>query len=267
MYLADYHSHSTISPDSQNSLYTLCHRACQVGLRELCVTDHWNLVNQLGTPQPIFDWKPSLKQYKALKGRFLGKLELRLGLEVGNGVLDEAAVASVLSLPELDFVIGSLHNLSPKYQNKGAYTVARQASSVEEGKALLDDYMDVLWQLANSDGYDVLGHVIYPLRYLPSEYGLTLEPWWEQLAETLNVVIAKGKGMEINTSGGTTVFDWVPYLNLYKDLGGEILTFGSDTHQPHTVGASIADAYALARSTGFRYVATYKARAPFFTPL
>lgn len=267
MYYTDYHTHSTISPDSQNTLYTLCKSTRRAGVRELCVTDHWNLVDQLGREQPRFDWTASRKQYKALKERFLGKVELRLGLEVGNGVLDEAAVAAVLDQPELDFVIGSLHNLSPKYQNKGAFTVARQVSNAEEGKAMLDDYMEVLWQLANSDGYDVLGHVIYPLRYLPREYGLTLEPRWEKLAETLKVIIAKGKGMEINTSGGTTVADWVPYLKLYKDLGGEILTFGSDAHRPQQVGAGIAEAYDLARDAGFRFVTTYKSRVPFFTTL
>lgn len=267
MYFTDYHTHSTISPDSQNTLYTLCKQAEAAGVKELCVTDHWNLVDQRGLAQPRFDWAASRKQYRALKSRFLGRVELRLGLEVGNGVLDEDAVSAVLALPELDFVIGSLHNLSPKYQNKGAFTVAHTVTSREEGVAMLDDYMEVLWQLANSDGYDVLGHVIYPLRYLPREYNLTLEPWWEKLAETLKVVIAKGKGMEINTSGGTTVSDWVPYLKLYKDLGGEVLTFGSDAHRPQQVGAGIAEAYDLARAAGFRFAATYKRRVPFFTAL
>lgn len=267
MYLTDYHTHSTLSPDSQNSLYMLCKMAEKAGIRELCVTDHWNLVDQRGIRQPKFDWTASLKQYKALKSRLLGRLELRLGLEIGNGVLEEETVNSVVSLPELDFIIGSLHNLSPNYNNMGAYTVARQVPSAEEGKAMLEDYMEVLWQLANSDGYDVLGHVIYPLRYLPAEYGLTLEPLWDKLSQVLKVVISKGKGMEINTSGGTTVQDWVPYLKLYKDLGGEVLTFGSDSHQPHTVGSGIAQAYALARDAGFRWVATYKGRVPFFTKL
>lgn len=267
MYYADYHSHSTISPDSVTPLYTLCKMAERAGLSELCVTDHWNLVDQLGTPQPMFSWGASLKQYRALRDRFSGRVELRLGLEVGNGVLDPKAVEQVLSLPQLDFVIGSLHNLSPKYAAQGAYTVARQTASPDDARAMLDDYMDVLWDLANSDGYDVLGHVIYPLRYLPREYHMTLEPWWDKLAEILKVVIAKGKGMEINTSCGTTITDWIPYLKLYKDLGGEVLTFGSDSHHPDTVGAGIADCVALAREAGFKWLTTYKRRTPFFSAL
>lgn len=267
MYLTDYHSHTTISSDSQNSIYTLCKMAENAGIREICTTDHWNLVNQQGVPQPIFDWKESLKQHKALKTRFLGRLELRLGLEVGNGLLDEEAVKTVLSLPELDFIIGSLHNMSQKHGNIGSFTAAHRVTSLEEAKAILEDYMDLLEALAASDGYDVLGHIIYPLRYLPKEYGLTLEPWWDRLSEVFKTVIAKGKGIEVNTSSGATIADWVPYLKLYKSLGGEVLTFGSDTHRPDTVGKGIDQCYALAREAGFKWVTTYKHRVPFFTAL
>lgn len=267
MYLADYHTHSTLSPDSTITLDALCKTAIKLGLRELCVTDHWNLVSQGGelTLQP-FPWEPSVAQWAALRAKYAGQLELRLGLEVGNGILDDALVARTLALPQLDFAIGSIHNLSEKYSHKGAYTLAHRVASREEGVALLDDYVAGLLALSQTGGFDVMGHIIYPLRYLPPEYGMTLEPYWDTLAQLLKNLIQAGKGIEINTKGGT-VEDYAGLLELYRDLGGEILTFGSDAHRESQLGCRLGDAYALAREKGFRFLTTYKARVPFFTPL
>lgn len=264
MYLADYHTHSTLSPDSTITLDALCETAVGLGLREVCVTDHWNLVSQGGEISLLpFPWEPAVAQWAAMREKYAGKLELRLGLEVGNGPLDDALVTRTLSLPQLDFAIGSIHNLSEKYGHKGAYTLAHRVTSMEEGVALLSDYMERLLALSRTDGFDVMGHIIYPLRYLPPEYGLTLEPWRDTLAELLQNLIQAGKGIEFNTKGGT-VEAYAGLLELYRDLGGEILTFGSDAHRPAQLGAYLADAYALAQEKGFRYFATYRGRVPRF---
>lgn len=269
MYLTDYHAHTTISPDARTTITQLCRAAVDAGVQEVCVTDHWNLADQQGVLSlgPL-DWTPSLKQWKAARTKFTGQVELRLGVEVGNGLLDPDAVAQTLALPELDFVIGSLHSAGDKYGHVGFYTAAHQVQTREEAVALLEDYVDLTLRLAQSDGYDVLGHINYPLRYLPQEYHLTWEPWWDQLAEALRAAIAQGKGIEVNTTQATAdVREWLPYLRLYRDLGGEVLTFGADSHRPHQVGGLIREAREVARSVGFRWVATYKRRVPFFTAL
>lgn len=269
MYLADYHNHSTVSPDSRTPLTVLCKKAVEAGLHELCVTDHWNLVDQRGQPlQRPFDWSRSLKEWKTCRTRFSGQLELRLGLEVGNGVIDMAATAETLKLPQLDFVIGSLHNAGEKYDLVGTFTAAHAVKSKAEAEAIIDDYVELLGQVAATEDYDVLGHINYLLRYLPPEYHLTLEPWWDQLAEVMKTVISKGKGIEVNTTQGSAdPAEWLPYLKLYKDLGGQVLTFGSDSHRPHQVGGLIREAQEVARQAGFKWQTTFKHRTAFFCPL
>lgn len=268
MYLSDYHFHTLCSTDSKATLAQQARAAVAAGVREICVTDHWNLLDQQGNRLPtVYDWEPSLAQWKKLRNRWPGELELRLGVEVGNGVLDPAAVDASLTLPELDFVIGSLHSQSAAAGGRGIFTVARECTKKEDGIAILGDYMDMLEELVQTGGWDVLGHVIYPLRYIPEEYGLDLRPWWDRLAELFRSVIAQGKGIELNTSCGATIEQWRDVLALYRDLGGEVLTLGSDAHQPKFLAAAFPQALALIRETGFRYLCVYRRRTPLFCKL
>lgn len=267
MYCSDYHLHTLISSDSPASLEQQARSALQAGLQELCVTDHWNLLDQLGSPLPhTRDWAPSIAQCHQARQLFASQLEIRLGIEVGNGEIDPAGISEGLAQAgnELDFVIGSLHNMSLGSGGLGIYTAARQCQQLEEGIALLDDYMDTLTALAATNTFDVLGHVIYPLRYLPSQWKLTLDPYEEQLRELFRTLIQSGRGIEFNTTQGHTILEWVPVLHLYRECGGEIITIGSDAHRPEYVGAGFSDACKLLDRLGFRWHCTYRNRKPEF---
>ena len=265
MYLSDYHFHTLCSSDSPATLTEQAKAAMAACVQEICVTDHWNLLDQQGNRLPtVYDWGPSLAQWRKLRNRWTGKLELRLGVEVGNGVLDPAAVDASLTIPELDFVIGSLHSQSAAAGGRGIFTAAHECTKKEDGVAIIDDYMDMLEELVGTRGWDVLGHVIYPLRYIPAEYGLDLHPWWDRLAEIFRRVISQGKGIEFNTSAGATVDQWREVLALYHDLGGEVLTLGSDAHRPQHMAAAFSEALALIRELGLRYLCVYRRRTPLF---
>jgi len=270
MYCSDYHLHTLISSDSPASLEQQAQSALQAGLNELCVTDHWNLLDQQGNSLPhTRDWSASIAQLQQAREQFGTQLEMRLGIEVGNGEIDPAGVREGLAQAgtELDFVIGSLHNTSLGSGGLGIYTAAHQCQQIEEGIALLDDYVDTLHALAATDTFDVLGHVIYPLRYLPQQWQLTLDPYEEQLRVLFRTLVQTGRGIELNTTQGSTIEEWTPVLNLYRDCGGEILTVGSDAHRPDWIGAGFSDAYELLKSLGFRWVCTYRNRKPEFHPL
>lgn len=270
MYCSDYHLHTNISSDSPASLEQQARAALNAGLNELCVTDHWNLLDQQANPLPhTRDWAASIAQIQEVRTLFADQLEIRLGVEVGNGEIDPAGVAEGLAQagPDLDFVIGSLHNMSLGSGGLGIYTAAHQCQHIEEGIALLDDYMDTLQALCATDTFDILGHVIYPLRYLPQQWQLTLDPYEEQLRQLFHSLVLSGRGIEFNTTQGHTIEEWVPVLKLYQDCGGEILTVGSDAHRPDFVGAGFRDTYKLLNCLGFRWHCTYRSRKPEFHPL
>ena len=129
---------------------------------------------------------------------------------------------------------------------------------------LLEDYVLQMEELVKTGTFDVLGHIIYPLRYLPQAYELTLEPWEERLTALMRQIVQSGKGIELNTTQGTTLTQWTWVLERYRQVGGEIITLGSDAHQPGYIGAGFQQALELLEYNGFRWLCTYRRRIPCF---
>lgn len=264
MYYTDYHTHSMMSPDSSTPLEDQAEAAVRAGLSELCITDHYDILSLHGGRMPPYDWAPALEQYQRVQAQYQGRLTLKLGIELGCGHLDDSVLRAAPAA--LDFVIGSVHNRSEAVGGEdfyyGAYT--SPANCFEA----LDNYVASLELLAATDAYDVLGHIIYPLRYMERDgQQISMEPYTDRVRALLTRAIEAGRGMEINTYNGRTLADWKPWLALYRQLGGEILTVGSDAHVSENIGKGIPDAYELAREAGFRYLTVYQGRKPQFIKL
>ena len=86
--------------------------------------------------------------------------------------------------------------------------------------------------------------------------------------DILTAVIIRGKGIEINTSGlwqkYGKMFPDKDILRRYRELGGEILTIGSDAHCADDLGKGIEDGIAAAKEAGFDKIAVFKHREPMF---
>ena len=111
-------------------------------------------------------------------------------------------------------------------------------------------------------------YIIYPLRYMARGCPeVSMDRYADRIRVALAIAIASGRGMELNTYNGRTLAEWRPWLALYRELGGEILTVGSDAHVPENVGQGVPEAYDLIRAAGFRYIAVYEGRKPRFVKL
>ena len=92
-YLADYHTHTHLSGDSRSLLLENLQSAVQAGIPELCMTEHWNLLNQRGERLPThYNFGPVLQQWEELKDAWSHRVEVRVGIELGNSTVDTAAV-------------------------------------------------------------------------------------------------------------------------------------------------------------------------------
>ena len=164
MYLSDYHTHSRLSFDAHAPLSELAEAAADAGLDELCVTDHFDFLDENGVPAEGYDWAPAVAQHQQALPAAGERLTLKLGLELGMPHLNPAAAAAICARPEADFILGSVHNLSP--ERGGTDLFFLDFSTVQACYDALDDYFASLALLAATDFYDVLAHLIYPLRYM-----------------------------------------------------------------------------------------------------
>ena len=266
MFLADCHTHSRVSPDSNAPMVEMAKAAWEYGLDVMCLTDHCDLLSLEGERTLTYDWGPVLRERKGMLDAFGARVDLPLGLEFGMAHLFPEAAETILRQPGLDFVIGSCHNQDEKAGGTDFYLLPYD--TLDQCYEALDNYFASMLQMAASQYYDVVGHVIYPLRYMkPNDGPVTLEGYEDRLEALLRTAIGRGKGMEVNTWCGRTLADWLPMLKLYRSLGGEIVTVGSDAHAPGNVGKGVPQAFDLLREAGFRYVTVFRRRKPEFIPI
>ena len=263
MPLCDMHTHTGFSDDCDFSMETMLEGALKKGVKAVAVTDHYDP----GYPDPEFPFIPDFDGYhralEAARRKYSGKMEILWGLEIGimEGQF-EAAEKAVSAFP-YDVIIGSFHCL----RGSDLYTLDY---SRRDGPALLEDfYSYVLECLKAFDNYDVLGHMSILDRYIGKLYDYS--PVEDIIDEILKILVDKGRGLEINTSSfryGTGT--WLPresILKRYRLLGGEILTFGSDSHDPSYYLDHFSEAAELARSAGFKYCCLFRQRKPEFLRL
>lgn len=260
--LTNYHFHSVCSFDGEYPLTEMCRAAVAAGVTRLCLTDHCDLVDEHGKPYDGFSWADVDRQLELAWAEY-PQLDLRRGVELGQAVLRPEAAERILARTDIDFVLGSMHN-DPQ---QGDFYYLHPADKAQ-GQAMLETYFHSLLTLARTDYFDSLAHLTYPLRYMNARDGLgvTLDPYSDLIRQILQVLIHRGKALELNTSGyrtnngeplpGPEVLCW------YRELGGELITIGSDAHEMQYMAQGLEQGMELLREIGFRYLTLYKNRTP-----
>lgn len=265
MFIGDLHTHSICSPDGAFPMADMARSAREAGLTYLCLTDHCDLLDLNGTFTPDYDWAPCRGEFQAAMARLPTGLELGRGVELGEAYEDPAAARAVLAgEPELDFVIGSVHNFHAMMDKQDFYNA--DYSDPKLCYAALVDYLDSMAALTRlPDCYDTLAHILYPLRYMRragQDVSFEQGDLPERLRAVLTQVAQTGKALELNTWRGRTVAEWEPILRLFLSLGGEYVTVGSDAHHVDDVGKGVRECYELMRTCGMKYTAVYRKRKP-----
>ena len=264
MYLADYHMHSRVSPDAAASMIEMAEAAIRQGLQEICFTDHVEPI-RFGTtvPRENYDWEPMIAEFHAARTAVGDRITLRLGAELGDAVWGLQRMEAMLAkAPALDFTIGSIHTLSGRMGGRDLYFLAPRDQT--EIRDCLEDYLMQVKKLVQWGKFQVLGHLTLPLRYLNQGRGLdaSFDGFEEQIGEIFQILISKGLGIELNTNRGSTPLPDEKWLRLYREMGGEIITLGTDAHSPGYVGRAIREGQDLLRACGFRRFCTFRHGGP-----
>ncbi|MBQ8922769.1 MAG: histidinol-phosphatase HisJ family protein [Oscillospiraceae bacterium] len=275
--IMDLHTHTRHSPDAAPD--TVAERVAAaeaMGLQFMAITDHVEInryypaayYHAEETEELIYDseavFRGSVRE-TVQEQAHTGSLTLLCGAEVGQIPQDPALAAALYRDPRLDLVIGSVHELPgmPDF-----YFLDYDKLDVP---ALMTAYFEEELRLAETDCYDILGHLTYGLRYLPNRAEYDLTPHLPVIDEIFRTVIAKGKAIELNGSNLKAAAPFtdpdVSLIRRYRELGGRYLTLSTDAHETRYLGYKMDVLEQLARDAGFTELTCFKQHQPVSVPL
>jgi histidinol-phosphatase (PHP family) len=274
MSFSDYHLHSHVSHDAQGKIEEHARRAEEIGLAELCFTEHLDFY-----PSPDGQSCRTLPSETELHAYLLELQEaqlhtpvsLKFGIELDYKPEADRWVRDLLPRFPFDFVLGSVHNVGP-WSVSGPKEAALdyfEKKGAEEGCL---EYYGIVEQMVATGLIDSVGHLDIMKRFQPENGRLLLQGQLrDRVVAILEQMAATGTGIEINGSGlvhaPREAYPSLELLKLARQAGVEILTIGSDSHQPATVGRNLAESIALAQASGFTHYYTFAARRPTALPL
>lgn len=256
----DYHVHCLNSPDSREPLEAVCRSAISLGLTEIMVTDHYEMFTE-DFPRPA--WRPEylnqcLESVECCRELFQGQLYVGFGIELGQWQLQPEEAARVTETYPFDFVIASNHKLDNVDLSLLHY-------ADEDRKALCRRYLEGVLEIAMCGDFDCLGHLDLIKRYAAGQGVVIRAEEEEELTrEILWTLVRRGKGLELNTSGlRQAVRETFPsgqILKWYREMGGRVITVGSDAHCRQDVAADFAEAERILGMAGFTEISCFRQR-------
>lgn len=272
--LVDHHVHTEFSDDSVYPLEDVVKDAIGLHLDEICITDHvdygvkvdWDSGEEIlyrhGEPLANVDYPRYMAELERVRRLYGEKIVIKTGMEFGVQTHTIPQFEALFRRYPFDFIILSIHQVEDKEFWTQDFQTGRTQREYNERY-----YEEMLRVVQRYKDYSVLGHMDLIKRYdkagiYPFE---KIKPF---AAEILKIVIADGKGIELNTSshryGLPDSMPSAELLRLYRDLGGSILTIGSDSHAPAHLGAYIQEAKEYLKELGFRDFCTYEKLRPIF---
>ena len=273
---SDDHVHTQWSWDTEvGSMVDTCARAVELGLPSLSFTEHvdatsWRVMpgvhddlppewekfidGDVFTPPPI-DLEGYLACIEECRDRFPG-LRIRSGAELSEPHWHADYCADYLQRSGVERVLASLHS-SPtldEAEHHGSPDPAHVELSakydVEPPETVVRDYLAEITRLIEGfDGFEVLAHIDYPLRYWPhAQRRFDALDFADEFRAALDTLARSGRVLELNTK-----LPMQPQIvRWWHDVGGERLSFGSDAHEPARLARGFREAAQVAEAAGFR---------------
>jgi len=258
--MIDCHLHTNFSPDGSSTLEEYCLRAAEIGCSRFAVCDHLDI----GYPDIQFETDIHPAEYtEAIHNarKSYPQLQISLGIEAGYMTETAQRTAMFLTLLPLDFVINSVHvvgGTDPYYSEYFDQKTREQAYL---------PYLEAVYESLDAPyDFSVLGHITYVSRTAPY-----LAPGieWRDAPDLLDAILMRiiylGKGLEVNSSSLHRIGSAMPSASIvkrYRELGGELITFGSDAHNANRLCADYTVICELLKQCGFQYIAFYKNMKP-----
>ncbi len=257
----DFHLHTCVSFDSDADPKDMIAAAARAGLREICFTDHSD-DDPLGERQAAF----KLEDYLRVLTPYMDPpqpVKVRFGAEIGASPWAPEKYDAAAAQFDYDFIICSAHFVGDEDPYYPEYFEKRGR------REAFDEYfLEVIRDIECHDVFNVFGHLTYASKCCiyddPVAHYAEFADYYDKI---LKMLIERGKGIEVNTSGYRNTGEPLPHFEIikrYLELGGEIITIGSDAHDPSRVGDRIAETIDRIKALGVRRICTFEKMKPVF---
>lgn len=269
MIKSDYHVHTFFSSDSDTPMEDMVLQAINLGLTSICFSDHmdYDFPVTSGGLTFVFDPVDYFTELRRLEEKYSGTIRILKGIELGLQPHLNDRYHTLLTQHDFDFAIGSSHLVQGLDPYLEEYWHGR---TKKEG---LEDYFKCITENVKAvKNFDVYGHLDYAIRYAPNKaQDYSYHNFADVIETMLKAIIEAGKGIELNTSGYKYGLGFPhPHddiLKRYKELGGEIITIGSDGHKTEHLAYDFDRAKNLLISLGYEYYTVFEKRKPHFIEL
>lgn len=264
--LADCHMHSSFSGDSVTPMEEMIQQGLRLGFRQMCFTEHLDLDFPVSEKHPKDTFTINMPAYEAeylrCKSLYQGQIQLLMGVELGLQPHVAEENRAFLHAGQFDFVIGSSH----AYRGQDPCEPHHHAGRPEQ-EVYAEYFQSIIDNINTFTDYDVFGHLDYILRYSPGrDSNYTYADYRDYFEAIFRLLLANGKGIEVNTGGLVKGLrephPCIEALRRYRELGGEVLTIGSDAHVAKNVGAYFAPVRDILVDCGYRYYTVFIERKP-----
>ena len=262
--IADMHTHSVNSHDSVCEIEDMCLMQIKRGTNIFAVTDHCDVFsyNVYDIYTPI---KKSAETVKILNEKYGGKCLILSGVEISEAFWFEDQYEIVYNLTPYDVIIGSVHCVKYKDYEMPYSKIDFLKFTNDQIYSYLDCYFNDMLEMLNTIDFDILAHLTCPLRYIAGKYGIKvdLSVFDGKITEILKEIIKKCIALEVNTSSYSSLNDSMPckdILKKYFDMGGYLITLGSDAHIAENASYCFDKAMETLKEIGFKNIYYYKNR-------
>ncbi|MBR4139566.1 MAG: histidinol-phosphatase HisJ family protein [Lachnospiraceae bacterium] len=267
MILCDYHNHTHFSADCDTPAEQMIEGAIRAGLTHLCITDHMDPDMQFPGLDFTFDLDEYFAKHRMWKEKYKDQINLLTGIELGLQPHIGDDLRQIIAAGPYDFAIGSIHvvdRIDPYFKEYW--------DGKTEFEGTYRYFENVLDSLVIFHDFDVFGHLDYVVRYGPNkDQNYSYSQYKEIVDEILQILVSQNIGLELNTAGLKYGLSFAhPHMDIlkrYRELGGEIITVGSDAHKPEHLAYDFHKVPDILKEAGFSYYTIFKERKPEFIKL
>lgn len=266
-FIPDMHSHTENSHDANAIPDLVCRNNIARGVHACAFTDHsdGHLYGEIDINAIIGG---SVRDALAMREKYQGKIDVLTGVELGESIWHGEIERELFSLCKFDAVLGSVHTVRHPKDSRPFAQIDFSTWTDEEVDEFLTMYFDDLYETVTTVSCDIMSHLTVPFRYVIGKAGkkIDIDRYMPKIKQILRYIIDRGIAFEINTSGiGSSYSVFLPdeeFITLYRDMGGYMLTIGSDAHNEERVANGFPEALALVKKLGFTHIYLFKDRTP-----